>query len=202
VPPVYISLRSRAGRFHGAKRKEVDLMSDEEKGPEPKETPEPETFPREYVEDLRRENAARRTKEKDLAKKVEDLEKKQQEAEDKDKSEVERLSTEKTRLEKEMEDLRRENATSTVRSEVRIQAARMGFNNPDDAYRLLDLAKIDPEELGKDAEKALKALAKDKPYLIKSEKPIPPTPGHGGKPVEGKPNQTFAGAILKSTQKP
>lgn len=58
--------------------------------------------------------------------------------------------------------------TKLIQAEVRVQAAQMGFTNPDDAYRLADLSEVEVGEDGgiKGVKKALEALKKDKPYLL------------------------------------
>lgn len=174
-------------------------MAELTEGLEPEVTPseDKETFSKEYVQDLRRENAGRRQKEKDLAKQVGELAAQVKASDDKDKSEAEKLVAEKTRLERELADAQREMAEKATSNEVRIQAAKMGFNSPDDAFRLVDLTLLESDDLGKSTEKALKALLKDKPYLAKDGKPAPPTPGAGvGKPAttDGKP--TVEGSMM------
>lgn len=74
---------------------------------------------------------------------------------------------------------------------VHTAAAKLNIVDPDAAYLLLDLASIDPDD-SQGVTKALKALVKDKPYLIRGS--APPTPGVGGPPVKGKKttNQMFS----------
>lgn len=58
-----------------------------------------------------------------------------------------------------------------IRAEVRAAAAKLGFVNPEDAYGLADLADVTVQEDStvKGIDKALKDLAKDKPYLLSGD---------------------------------
>jgi hypothetical protein len=60
--------------------------------------------------------------------------------------------------------------TSAIRSAVAMEAARLGFYDPEDAFRLADLAEVQVAEDGKvtGVEAALKALAKAKAHLVKT----------------------------------
>jgi hypothetical protein len=102
--------------------------------------------------------------------KLEAAEKKRQAAE---LSEVERLQAENQDLAGQLQALEAERETLILRSAVEREASRLGFHNPADAYGLADLSGVqvdDGEVSGVD--KALKALAKERPYLIKAvEKP-------------------------------
>jgi hypothetical protein len=87
-----------------------------------------------------------------------------------------------------------------VRNAVILEATRQNFADPDDAYTLADLAKLEHDDDGRPTKDSVKAaleeLAKAKPYLIKapiddkSKKSIG-TPGGQKKPASGsnqKPN--------------
>jgi hypothetical protein len=89
-----------------------------------------------------------------------------------------------------------------IKSEVTATAAIMGFNVPADAYALADLSEIAVEEDGsiKGVGKALEALKKSKPYLLKIEDGrggpgTPPRgqakPGGGAKPEQARPTIHF-----------
>jgi len=59
-----------------------------------------------------------------------------------------------------------------IRQTVRSEAATMGFIDPDDAYLMADLSGVSIDEDTDEVdgvEKALKALAKAKPHLVKAE---------------------------------
>jgi len=154
---------------------------------EGQEKAKPDTFSREYVEELRRENAKYRTSAKDLAKQVEDRDAKLKEHDDAEKSEVERLTAEKATLEQEI--VKRDEAMTdqVIRTEVERAAAKAGVINPEAAYRLIDHDELEYED-GKVAgvDKALKTLLKSEPYLVRPDaEPPPPDPGSGGTPIDG-----------------
>lgn len=67
-----------------------------------------------------------------------------------------------------------------VRSAIKDKAVGMGFHDPDDACRfLLASGDLDYDEDGqpKNAEKLLKALSENKPYLLKTAAPQQPQAG-------------------------
>jgi len=72
-----------------------------------------------------------------------------------------------------------------LRHAIEIGAAGLKFVDPKDAFNLIDLGEIEiDEDTGEvsGVDKALKALAKAKPYLIASEESSSPgTPTKGGK---------------------
>ena len=80
-----------------------------------------------------------------------------------------------------------------IKAEVRLVAGTMGFVSPGDAYQLAELADVSVDDEGevKGVEKALKALAKDKPYLLEGEKGTGGvgTPPRGGKRSSSKGEQ-------------
>ena len=155
---------------------------------ERQETAKPDTFSREYVEELRRENAKYRTSAKEAATQVEDRDTRLREFEDAGKSEVERLTAEKAALEQTIKDRDTAIVEQAIRSSVESAAAKAGVVDPEAAYLLINQSELDYED-GKVAgvDKALKTLLKDKPYLVKSDTtPPPPDPGSGGTPIEGK----------------
>lgn len=87
--------------------------------------------------------------------------------------EAEKLS-EKEKLEKKLADVQKAHDDAVrqaqeykINSEVRIQAAQLGFADPNDAIRLLDLSQIDYDESGTptNVHALLKDLLKTKAYL-------------------------------------
>lgn len=62
-----------------------------------------------------------------------------------------------------------------IRHAVEITAAKLNFQDPEDAFLMIDLDAIEIDDVGKitGVDKALKALAKAKPYLIRAERIIP-----------------------------
>ena len=102
--------------------------------------------------------------------KLEAAEKKRAQAE---MSEVERLTAQNKELAETLQALEQERQTLILRSAVERAAAALGFHNPADAYGLADLSgvEVDNGEVS-GVDKALKALAKQRPYLIRAvEKP-------------------------------
>ena len=55
-----------------------------------------------------------------------------------------------------------------LRAEVRVQAAGLSFIDPDEAYLLADLGEVEADDRAKGVKKALDALVKAKPHLIKT----------------------------------
>ena len=128
------------------------------------------------LETIRQQRESERSLEKALKEtktqlaKLEAAEKKRAQAE---MSETERLQAENQDLVAKLQALEQEREVLILRTAVERQAAAMGFHNPADAYGLADLSgvKLDGGEVS-GVEKALKALAKERPYLIKTvEKP-------------------------------
>lgn len=68
----------------------------------------------------------------------------------------------------------------TLRSAIKDAAGKLGFNDPEDALMLLlrsgDL-EFDEDGTPKNADKLLKALAENKPYLLKAATPTQPQAG-------------------------
>lgn len=123
--------------------------------------PEPEKFDAEYVRRLRAEAAEYR-------KRMRELEQKVQEHETAKLSETEKLQKRLAELEREQANYQRERQERTLKYETMLQASRLGIVDPEAAYRLLDLTKIEFDEDGtpKNVEQALKELLKAKPYLV------------------------------------
>ncbi len=107
------------------------------------------------------------------------------------KSEIERERERAAALERASAEQAATYKANLVRMEARVQAAQMGFKNPDDAYLLADLSEVEVGESGEvgGVDEALKVLAKAKPYLIDTEKPRPTAPGtdagQGNQPERG-----------------
>lgn len=108
-----------------------------------------------------------------------------QEAEDAKKSELDKLTERLTKLEEARKTLEGENArlaqekqAALIRAEVVAKATTLNFNDPSDAYRMLDLATIKVAEDGKfeGIDEQLKALAEAKPYLLRAQQEQSPTP--------------------------
>lgn len=131
--------------------------------------PDTKTFTQDEVSGIVKRNI-----ERELAKigDVEDLKKKAarlDELEAANKSEIEKL-TEAAAKEKERADKAEANFRSlSVRFAVTASAGKLGFIDPEDAYRFLDAEDIDYDDNGepKNIDKLLGSLAKAKPHLVR-----------------------------------
>lgn len=109
-----------------------------------------------------------------------------------EEAEAERKRSEMTELDRIKADLEAERQARAqaeqrqreqlIRTQVIAAAARAGFNDPDDAFRMLDVSALEADESGKidGLDNALQALVKSKPYLVKSSGTISPTNPGGG----------------------
>lgn len=129
-------------------------------GAQPGQEPAAEQFDAEYVRKLRAEAAEYR-------KRLRELEQKAQEQENAKLSETERLQKRLAELEREQAAYQRERQERTLRYETMLAASRLGIVDPDAAYRLLDVSRIEFAEDGTPAniEAALKELIRVRPYL-------------------------------------
>ncbi len=121
---------------------------------------EPERFDAEYVRKLRAEAA-------DYRKRLRELEQKVQEHETAKLSETEKLQKRLAELERQQATYQRERQERTLKYEAMLVASKLGIVDPEAAYKLLDLTRIEFDEDGtpKNIEQALKELLKAKPYL-------------------------------------
>jgi len=153
------------------------------------------------LEELGRTRAALRTANAEAAdrrRKLAALEKAEQERADAELSEKERL--EKQLAEAQEARAKAEAVVNDVllKTAVTLAAAKAGFIDAGVAYQLADLAGV---EIGEDGEvagvdKALKALAKGKPYLLKQEGGQQPDI-NAGKRGDGEKGQTDLEAIKR-----
>lgn len=99
--------------------------------------------------------------------KLRELEAKVKADEDAKLSETERLQRRLAELEREQALWQRERQERTLKYETMLAASRLGIVDPEAAYRLLDLSKLEFDEDGqpKNLEQALRDLVKAKPYL-------------------------------------
>lgn len=116
-----------------------------------------------------------------------------QEIEDAAKSEQDKLADKLKTYEQQLADIQSQNvklaeekAQTLLRAEIVAKAAKAGFTDPDDAYRILDRAKVKTTDAGFEGiDEALKELADAKPYLLRAttENAVPrlgaTNPGHG-----------------------
>ena len=124
------------------------------------------------VSRLRREAAGLRTENKRLK----DAETAREQA---GLSETERLNQRIAALEAENTDLKTKDGQRTVRLAVVEAATRLGFRNPEVAYKLLDTDAVETDDSGapKNIDRLLAGLAQTDPYLLK---PNTAQPDYGG----------------------
>jgi hypothetical protein len=114
--------------------------------------------------------------------------KKAEEAAAAQRGEYQRLAEERgqklTELQQQLAERERTSREATVRYEVRVLASDLGFADPSDAPRFLDLAGVEFDDSGAittDLKALLEAVLKAKPYLGRQ-------PGAGGVPPTPKPD--------------
>lgn len=85
-----------------------------------------------------------------------------------EQTEVERLTARLQDLEQQLATQTRERQEQSLRLATVTQATRLGYRNPDLAYRLLDANAVDygPDGTPRNLEKLLTDLAKSEPYLL------------------------------------
>ena len=125
---------------------------------------------------VRKEAAAYRTK----------LRQAEEDAETRKRAEMTELERLKADLEAERQartEAEEQRQRQIARTQVIAAAARLGFNDPEDAIRMLDQSTLEVDDAGNidGLDDALSALVKSKPYLIKSTTgTISPTNPAGG----------------------
>lgn len=107
---------------------------------------------------LRRENAKWRTQ-------LRAKEEQEQERAKAEMTETERLKAELVEAQEARTRAETERRAIAVRSQVISAAAKAGFADPEDAYRMLDTLDVDDDGRVDGLDKALKELLKAKPYL-------------------------------------
>ena len=155
---------------------EVQTQVVEEPGQEPEqEQPDVAELLRE-IKMLRKENAKWRTQ-------LRATEEQQQAKAKAEMTELERLQAELKEAQEARTRAEVERRNVAVRSQVVRAAAKLGFADPDDAYRMLDVAALDVDDAGNvdGLDGALRDLLKSKPYLGKqSAGQFSPTNPSGG----------------------
>ncbi len=96
------------------------------------------------------------------------------EIENQGKSELERERSKRTEYEKQAGELSARIQNMERSGWIRTAALAAGFEDPDDAVAFISASSVESDA---DAEKAVKALAKRKPKLLRDEKPAPPQIG-------------------------
>jgi chromosome segregation ATPase len=129
---------------------------------------------------LRRENAKWRTQ-------LRAIEEREQEKAKAEMTEAERLKAELKEAQEARTRAERERQAVFVKSQVISAAAKAGFADPEDAYRMLDTLEVDDEGRVDGLGDALAGLLKAKPYLAKQNaanfSPTNPAAG-AGKPSD------------------
>jgi len=148
---------------------------------------EQERFDAEYVRKLRSEAAEYRRRLRELEQAV----KQHEEAK---LSETERLQKRLAELEREQATWQRERQERTLKYETMLAASKLGIVDPEAAWRLLDISKLEFDEDGtpQKIEQALKDLLKAKPYLAGQP------PAVAGSPTNPATGQQRAGVFTTS----
>ena len=141
-----------------------------------------DTFDREYVEGLRGESASYRTKLRETESAVEELQQRLKSYEDANKSDVEKLTAEKAALEAERDLMKARAEREAIDANIAIACAKANVRDAEAVKALLDRSEITYEGgVVRGVEKAVKALLKEKDYLISSEEAPPKLGASGGK---------------------
>jgi hypothetical protein len=130
---------------------------------------------------------------KATAAKLAAAEAKLREIEDANKSETERATARAAEEEQKRIAAEQRAADLVLRLTVERTATKLGFHDPDDAYRLIDRKAVEMDDEGEptNVEALLKDLAKAKPHLVKAddtkkaERGTPGTPKPNGKAPTG-----------------
>lgn len=151
-----------------------------------------------HIKSLNAEAAGYRVERNELRKTVEELNARVKAYEDEGKSEVEKLANKVADYEAKLAEKDRVINETAKRSKIMIEVSKLPVVDPDAVYRLLDVSAI---ENPADIKKAIGALLKEKPYLVKDSGP--PTPGAGGTPLKSKksPDEQFAQMLRQSVRK-
>jgi seryl-tRNA synthetase len=161
-------------------------------------TPEPRVYDEAHVKSLNAEAAKYRVERNELRKTVEDLTARVKSHDDEGKSELEKLASKVAEYETKLAEKDREMKETAKRSKIMIEVSKLPVIDPDAVYRLLDVSAIEaPTDIGK----AITALLKEKPYLVKESGP--PTPGAGGAPLKSKKSadEQFAAMLRQAVRK-
>lgn len=130
--------------------------------------PEPQAGEGQHSETLSLEEAKKlRSEAQNLRKRLKSYEDAEQQSRDAQLSETERLKKQHADLQAKYDTEVRQMQERVIRYEVQAQAHKIGIIDPDAAVRLLDWSDLEYDEDGtpNNAEKLLKELLKNKPYL-------------------------------------
>jgi hypothetical protein len=92
-------------------------------------------------------------------------------------TELERIQAQLADLQTQNARLAQERQDTAIRAEIMAEATRQGFTDPQDAYKLVDLATVEVGDDGAIASVApiLKNLGESKPYLLQQQGALSPT---------------------------
>lgn len=123
------------------------------------------------LEATRAEKRAGDAKARELQKALDARDQRLKEIDDANKSELERTQEALTKAQKEAADAQALARTTTLRYEIARHATAQNFRDPEDAYTMLDISKVEHESDGtpKGIEELVKTLATAKPYLLKDD---------------------------------
>jgi hypothetical protein len=129
------------------------------------------------IAELRKENAAHRTK-------LATFEKAQADADAAKLTETERLQKQLAELQSEKEKAAQALRDRVIQYEILAQATKLGIIDPDAAVKLLDQSqlKLDDSGVPTNVDALLAKLIQDKPYLVSQAKPPAPTAGGSTNP--------------------
>jgi hypothetical protein len=130
---------------------------------------------RKALQKANRESAQRR-------KKLEELEARERAREDAELSEMEKLQKQLDEIKAEKEQALKNAQAIQIKAAVIAKASALNFNDPYDAYALVDISQFEVSDEGvSGVDEALTELAESKPYMIKKAKPNtgPTNPGDG-----------------------
>lgn len=150
--------------------------------------PEPKTFDAEYVKKLRGEAAQFRTSNKQLEQRLKELEEADQKRQREKLDDTERLKLELQETQAQLAESGRIANERALRHAVTLAAMKAEFNDPEDAWRMVDQASLELTEAGdvKGADEAIKGLVKAKPYLVKQKAAAPADVNAGNGRGDGK----------------
>lgn len=145
------------------------------------------TFDRTYVESLRREAAGYRTRAQTAEEKIRTVEQTANERIAEAQSRADALQTQVT-------DMARQQA-------VLVGAIALGFQDPDDAVRLLDpdAVIVGDDGAASGVDEALKALAAKKPHLLKGRATSDATSGAGSRSLDSDMNRAIRAQTGRKT---
>ena len=130
---------------------------------------------RKALQKANRESAQRR-------KKLEELEAKEREREEAELSEMDKMQKRLDEITAEKEQALKNAQTVQIKAAIIAKASALNFNDPYDAYALVDQSQFEIDDDGvRGVDEALKELAESKPYMIKKAKSNagPTNPGDG-----------------------